>query len=394
MRMFFWGTATRDKLTKQAINLFHQSHPDITITSQYTSSDVYYTKLDAQIAAGKAPDLIQMDMRSVSKYVREEAMFDLTQYIYNQNIDLSDFDPIMLAASKVNNTIYGIPLGSNYQCMYYDTTMITRAGIGPVPNNMTWATFAQYVTELSGAFGYATYGTSDSSGKYDPFEIWIRQQGKELYTKEGKLGFEQADVAEWFDYWNNLRKNKGCLPMDMQAKLDITGTSDASVLKGKAVFSHFFSNQLEAYQAVTPHPLGLLTFPKGNNPGLFLRVSLFLSISARTKYPDQAASFISFLITDPGAIRALGIERGMPGSVAGLTLLKPRLNPTQQTAVNFMATVADSGDTRVKEVLDPPGAAQVGILLQTIALEVGFGKMSVSDGAKEFYRGAQKVTAS
>src|SRR5947209_5622564 len=86
LRMFFWGSATRDKLTRQAIALFHQTHPDVTISSQYSSNDVYYIKLNSQIAAGHAPDLIQMDMRNIAQYVRQGTLLDLNQYIYNQTI--------------------------------------------------------------------------------------------------------------------------------------------------------------------------------------------------------------------------------------------------------------------------------------------------------------------
>src|SRR5882724_10117603 len=70
LQMFFWGSATRDKLTRQAINLFHQRYPDTTIGSQYSGNDTYYIKLDKKIASGITPDLIQMDMRYIAQYVR------------------------------------------------------------------------------------------------------------------------------------------------------------------------------------------------------------------------------------------------------------------------------------------------------------------------------------
>lgn len=395
LQMIFWGSTKRNQLTGQAMNLFHQSYPHATITPQYLSDyNVYFDKLDAEIAAGKSPDLIQMDMRYIAQYVRRGILVDLTQYIYNQTINLSDFDPILLDSSKVNNTIYGIPLGSNYQCLFYDKTLIEKAGVGPVPDGMTWEVFAAYATELSRALGNGIYGTSDASGNYDAFEIWIRQHGKELYSKEGALSFEQLDVVDWYQYWSNLRANNGCVPIDIQAKLDLSGTpTDSSVIKGKAVFGHLFSNQLQAYQAATPHPLTLVEYPKGGTPGVYLKVSMLLSIAAATKYPDVAANFASFVVTDPGAVKALGIERGVPGSVASLAALKPLLTPTQQHIVDFMNLAAANGNTRVKEVLDPPGAGQIATILQRVALEIGSGKTSVSDGAKEFYLGARKATS-
>lgn len=394
LTMFFWGSATRDKLTTQAINLFHQAHPEITISSQYSGNDTYYTKLNQKIGNGAAPDLIQMDMRYIAQYVRKGALLDLSQLIYNQTIDLSDFDPIILDSSKVNNSIYGVPLGSNYQCMFYDTTQIAKTGLGPLPQNATWEVFAEYTAELTKALGNGTYGTADYSGNYDCFEIWVRQRGKEMYTREGSLAFDLTDATDWLTYWSNLRKNNACPPASVQAKLDLTGTpSDSSVIKGKTVFSHLFSNQYEAFQAALPHPLAMLVFPKGSAAGIYLKASQLLSVSASSKYQLQAASFASFAVTNPGAVKALGLERGIPDSAQSLAMLQPQLTPTQQQIVNFMNEVKTNGDSRVKEVLDPPGAGEIATILQQVALDIGNGKASVTDGAKTFFAGAQKATA-
>ncbi len=393
--MFFWGSATRNTYTREAITAFQQSNPGVTISSQYTGNNIYYVKLDAQINADSAPDLIQMDMRYIAQYVRKNTLMDLSQSIYSQAIDLSDFDAALLASSKVNNSIYGIPLGSNYLCMFYDKTELAKANIGPLPTDMTWDTFATYTAELTNALGGATYGTADDSGNYDLFEIWIRQRGKEMYTQEGNLDFELADAADWYNYWSNLRKTKACVPANLQAKLDLTKTpTDSSVTKGKAVFGVLFSNQYDAFQAATPHTLSMLIVPKGNVPGVYLKASQLLSVSETTKYPDEAVSFTNFVINDPRAIKALGFERGVPGSAEARAILQPQLTPAQQVIAAFMTQVANSGETRPKEVLDPPGAGQIATVLLQVSQDIGLGKVSVSAGAKEFYAGAQKATTS
>ncbi len=394
LKMFFWGSATRDKLTRQTIALFHQSQQNITITSSYSGNDVYYTKLNAQIASGNAPDLIQMDMRYIAQYVRKGILLDLSQLIYNQTIDLSDFDPLLLDSSKVNNSLYGIPLGSNYLCMFYDSTQIDKTTLGPLPDNTTWDTFAQYTTELSNALGNGIYGTSDASGNYDVFEIWIRQRGKELYTVDGNLDFEMADVADWYNYWAGLRKTHACPPANLQATLDLSGApTDSSVIKSKAVFSHLFTNQYEAFQKATTHPLALAILPKGKGPGIFLKASQLLSVSASSKYPNDAASFVNFVTNDPGALETLGFERGFPGAAHARSLLAPRSTQNQKTITTFMDMVANSGVTRQKEVLDPPAAGQIADILLRVSQEIGLGKTSVANGAQEFYAAAQKATA-
>jgi multiple sugar transport system substrate-binding protein len=334
-----------------------------------------------------------MDVRYIAQYVRKGALLDLSQLIYNQTINLSDFNAILLASSKVNNSIYGIPLGSNYQCMLYDKTQIEKAALGPIPDNMTWETFAAYTTELTKALGGGIYGTADGSINYDNFEMWIRSRGKELYTQQGQLAFELADVVDWFNYWGNLRKAKGCIPMNLQATLDVTGQpGDTSVIKGKAVFTHLFSNQFEAFQKAASRPLGIVSYPRGSTTGLYLKASMLLSIRASTEYQVQAANFCSFLLNNAGAVKALGVERGIPGSLQGLSVLKPQLTPTQQTIVGFMNHIASTNSARIKEVLDPPAAGQISSSLLSIGTDIGNGKISASDGAKQFYTDAQKAT--
>lgn len=393
--MFFWGSATRNQLTSRAIELFHQAHPAVTITSQYTGNDTYYTKLDAQIAHGQTPDLIQMDMRYISGYVRRGILRELSELVYDQAIDLTDFDAGQIISSKVNNGIYGISLGSNYQCLFYNQTRLKEAGFAAPPAGVSWEKFALYLTELSGALGHGIYAAADFSGNYDCFEIWIRSRGKELYTVEGQLGFELQDVSDWLSYWDALRKSGGCLPGDIQAKLDLTGTpADSSVIKGQAVFGHLFSNQYVAFQAATTHSLVLGAYPAGQVPGMYIKASQLLSIAASSRYPLDAAHFISFLVTNPGAVQALGFERGVPPSAAALAYLKPNLTQAQRTIVDFMNYVNANGIAREKVVLEPPGAARVATALSQMAQLVGTGVLAVSTAAQAFYAQAKQATRS
>ena len=48
------------------------------------------------------------------------------------------------------------------------------------------------------------------AGGYEPaFESWLRQRGKALYTEDGKLGFDEKDVADWFAFWARPAQAQG-----------------------------------------------------------------------------------------------------------------------------------------------------------------------------------------
>jgi multiple sugar transport system substrate-binding protein len=392
LQMIFWGSTTRDKVTRKSIELFQKSHQNITITSQYTGFDTYWTKLNTLVAGGSLPDLVQMDMRYLAQYVKKELLLDLTQLISKKTIDLSDFDTQLLQGSKANNVVYGIPLGGNYQGYLYDKGLLEKGGLKTLPENMTWDEFATHATQLSKALGNGVYGSADNSGDITNFEIWIRQHNKELYTNEGGLGFTETDAADWFNYWSKLRQAGGCPPMNIQAGLDVSGTpTDSSVVKGKAVFSILYSNQYEAWQKATTRPLGLTMIPTGASPGMYLKASMLLSISAKSKYQNEAASYINFIVNDNEGVKALGIERGVPGSTKARTILTDLFTPAQKEMMAYMNVVSKSQNTRPKEVLDPPGAGQIADILRRVSQAVGFGKLSVQEGAKNFFADAKKA---
>ncbi len=401
LSMLFWGSATRDQLTRATFDQFNKQNPNYKITSQFFTFDVYFNKLDALIASGKGPDLIQMDMRYIAQYVRKRELMDLTEIIYNQTLDLSDFDPLLLSSSKVNNTVYGIPLGGNYQSTFYNADYLDKAGM-QLPETWSWDSFMAYCTELTKALNGTAYATQDISIDITSFELFIRQRGHEMYTRDGQVNFTQEEAGDWFSYWSKMRDARACLPHSLQKNLDVSGsTQDNSVVQGKAAFMFTLSNLFESSQkaafAITPQRrLGLTAPPTGGNgssPAMYLKPSQLLSIYANTKYPQTSVKYANFIFNDSNAIKTLGIERGIPGSSKGLNLLRPKLTDIQTKVVDYIAKISASDLSAVKTVLDPPGAAKVQDLLKSVGNDIAAGNRTVSDGAQAFYTGAKKVSA-
>src|SRR5689334_6669351 len=50
LSMLFWGSATRDQLTRATFDLFNKQNPNYKITSQYFAFNDYFNKLDALVA--------------------------------------------------------------------------------------------------------------------------------------------------------------------------------------------------------------------------------------------------------------------------------------------------------------------------------------------------------
>jgi multiple sugar transport system substrate-binding protein len=394
LQLSFWGNASRNKLTQKAIQAFQQKHSNITITSWYADFTIYFNKLNTQIAGGSAPDLIQMDMSYLAQFDKNHLLLDLTPYIQDKTIDLSNFDQGMMKSSEDNGVPYGISLGGNYECMAYDTNLVQQAGVGAPPPNMSWADFGTYAGKLSKALSaQKIVGVVDASGYMDLFEIWVRQRGKELWTPAGQINFTVDDAASWFSYWAGLRSSGACASAEEQAAVTGSGAATSLLTKGKAVFDITHSNQFVGFQALTQHTLAFQQIPNGPGPGLYLKPSMLLSVSATSKHARDAASFINFLINDPNGVRAIGLDRGIPGASTAQAALQSVLSSSDKAVLAYYNAVKNSGQATPKQVLDPPGASKVITILSKVAQQVGFGKLSVNAGAQAFVQQTQQALA-
>jgi multiple sugar transport system substrate-binding protein len=139
--------------------------------------------------------------------------------------------------------------------------------------------------------------------------------------------------------------------------------------------------------------LAISPFPrdKGGSSGHYIKPSQMMSVSARSKAPEESAKLINFMVTDPEGVKFLGIERGVPCSAAARALLAPELDALGKMQIDFVAALG-----KIAVPLPPPppkGAGEIEKLLLRTADSVAFGKASVKDGAQQFHTEAVAILA-
>ena len=386
LQFTFWGSTTRATRTSKAVQLYEQVHPNTSIATQFTDFNSYWPKLATQISGGSAPDLIQMDMRYIDQYQKKGLLLDLSKFI-PQPINLPDFNQVLLKGSEAEGVVYGIPFGGNFLGILYDGNLLKQAGV-EMPEqtrDWTWDSFADYTLHVSKALGPGVYGTEDASANIWAIETFIRQRGKELYTSDGQRAFNRQDAFDWFAYWDKLRQSGACATPAVESESSATIPALSTLAQGRAAINFSPSNLIQATQAATQHKVGLFLCPSTagqRDNGVYLKASMLMSASATTPYPNEVAQFINFLFTEDGVIKALGIERGIPGSARAQALLKPSLKPSDLIQLNLVNLI--TATSRPKLVLDPPGAGEVSDLLTLIAQGLSFGKLTVAEAADTF----------
>ena len=182
-------------------------------------------------------------------------------------------------------------------------------------------------------------------GSVEPrLETWVRQRGKALYTEDGTLGYELADLTDFFAYWKRLQDEGLTPPADIQSQ-DASGKMEESMfVTGKALFGFIHSNQLVANQKLVPDEINITMIPNqsGGQPGQYLKPSMLISMAETAPDKEAAAELINFFITDPEANAILQIERGVSGDASIREGLIGGLSDTEKKIIDYLDVVATS----------------------------------------------------
>lgn len=380
---FSWrGGDKRAQLTQEAIKAFEAENPNITIKAEYGDWSGYWDKLATQVAANDAPDIIQMDEKYITEYSSRGALLDLSKY----QIDTSKLDEAALNAGKGPKGLTGIAAGINAATILANPAVFKAAGV-ELPDDKTWTwddfeRIAAEVTEKSpkGTYGAAAYGTDEAS-----LGVWLRQNGKSLYTEGGKLGFEPSDIA---GYWDNLKKlsEKKAVPSASEIiEAEAAPLDQSGLATGKNGMAFWWSNQLPALEKASGGELEILRFPsktgKAEDVGLWYKASQFWSASSRTKHPEEAAKFIDFLTNNVKAGEILLADRGVYPNSDVREAIKTKLAPADTKVVDFISEIQpELGEA---PAAPPKGAGAIQEIIKRYTSEVLFNRLSTEEAGKK-----------
>jgi multiple sugar transport system substrate-binding protein len=385
IQMTWWGSTDRHRRTQEALDAYTKRNATIKVTTQFSGWDGYWEKLATQTAGGNPPDVIQMDYSYIGEYARRGALRALDDLV-PQVLNLADFSTEALAGGKIDNKLYGVNAGINSMALIGNLTLLKQVGLDLPDHTMTWSGFADLAKQIGKKSSSVVFGSEYAAYDGAALECWLRQRGKELFTADGALGFARSDLAEWFGYWEDLRKAKGTAPADVQATA-VGDVQNTMVARKKTVFDFAHSNQLTAYSSILKDELALHMYPQGSSgskPGQYLKPSQLMSVSAKTRYPKESAMLIGGLLTDPEIAAILGSERGIPPSKSVRGALKPKASPVEQKTYEYIDFVSDKvGSLPLAAPLG--GGEVVGKVLTFAGQQVSFGKASIDQAVARFF---------
>ncbi|MBT2585500.1 ABC transporter substrate-binding protein [Arthrobacter sp. ISL-95] len=382
LRFAWWGGDKRAQVTQEAIAAFEAENPNIKIKPEYGDWSGYWDKLATQVAANDAPDIIQMDEKYITEYSTRGALLDLSKY----DIDTSKLDAAALDAGKGEKGLTGIAAGINAATILANPAVFQAAGVAiPDDKTWTWEDFERVSAEVTakspkGTYGAAAYGTDEAS-----LGVWLRQNGKSLYTSDGKLGFEPSDIAEWWAFLKQLSEKKAVPSASEVVEAEAAPLDQSGLATGKNGLAFWWSNQLPALEKAAGGELQILRFPsktgKADDAELWYKASQFWSASSRTKHPEETAKFIDFLTNNVKAGEALLADRGVYPNSEVRDAIAPKLAKADVKVVDFIAGIKEElGDA---PAAPPKGAGAIQEIVKRYTSEVLFDRLSTEEAGKK-----------
>lgn len=384
LRVSTWGNDSRLKLTQQAVAEFEKANPGIKVTVENSEWTSYWDKLATGTAANDSPDVIQMDESYIAAYGTRGALLDLGSV--SGQLDLSAMDEKMRDTGMVDKTFVGAPIGTGNYSFGVNPKLLEQAGVAmPDDTKWTWDEFADLATQISsklsaqGVFGFDGFGVGTNE-----VAVWARQRGQEVFPRDDEKPADEATVTNFFEYADALIASGATPPAAMQSE-NSTAALDASLFAtNRAAFHLLFHTQISAFAAASGNELKLLRLPAkaaGESPKMVNKASMYWSISARSKQSENAAKFVSFVLTNPAATKILTTERGVPAIPSVQEDIKPVLDPQAKIALEFTQAITP-------ELVDPPqvtpaNASSWSTDYSTIATEQIFGRSTPADAAKK-----------
>lgn len=318
LRFSWWGGDDRHKATLNAIELWNSQNPDIHIVPEYGGWDGWTDKITTQLSGGTEPDIMQINYDWLISFSQDgKGFYDLG--LLTDRIDLTQYETEVLKFGEVNGILNGITISVSGRGLFYNSDTYKSVG-AEYPE--TWTDLLALGEKFRGKDLYPLDLDAQSGGTAWYLAVVYVQQmtGRQFITLDGEIGFTEDDIKMALDFYKKLEDNH--VIRTVETRTDEDGT--AALYQSPEFISGRIAGVLEWGSSIGKYEMSLsdskleagklLSDESGNNSGWLIKPSQLYAISSNTKYPDESAAFLNFMVNDPESARLLGTSRGIPAS--------------------------------------------------------------------------------
>jgi multiple sugar transport system substrate-binding protein len=299
VRLRFWHAwgGYEGKAIQDLVNEFNRTHPGIIVeASQFTIGD----KLLASIAGGKPPDIATVWSYMLTPMGESGAFLPLNDYMTSSGYTRESYLPNVWEYGLYGDKRWGVPTTLNVIAIYYLTEAVRQAGLDPARPPKTTAELArwsQLLTQRSPEKGTTRLGLVPVQ-----HDTWLRAFGGSVFDEQTRTftldSAENLAALNWMkqqvDFAGGMANYRRFTAQF--GKLDSPANP---LLTGKLAMKEDGQWVIRFFEKFAPRvDYGLLAFPpkSSGDPEVAKLDGSFWSIPVGTKHPDEAWTFISWMI--------------------------------------------------------------------------------------------------
>jgi len=391
----WWGNDDRAARYNEALELFSEKYPHITVQTSFAAFPDYWTARSTEAAGRALPDVMQFDLSYLREFNQNGQLLDLQEWVDNGTIDLAGFDETLTTAGVLEDKMIGIPTSTNTFAMFQNPNVIEQTGATfPDEAEYTWDEYNDFIADVSGAGettadGYGLYGAVDYTGTFWFFIQWLLQKGVTPFEEDGTFGFDEGDITEFLDLTGDLRADKAVYPVDRNVSLAPKGGFTVNETASEMSWDNFLAGYV-ADSGTENLAMAQIPSIEPGEKALFFKPSMLLSAGANTKYPEQAATLINFLLTDPEVGTIFGTSKGVPADADQRAAVDTTEGSVDAQVIAYEEKVAE----QVTESTPIPvkGFGTIESKWRTLAEELAYGSLTPDDFAEQWFAEAELST--
>ncbi|WP_332445844.1 ABC transporter substrate-binding protein [Sphaerochaeta sp.] len=317
LRFSWWGNDARHKATIAVVDSYMKQNPNVQIASEYRGKSER-EKIATELAGGTVADIVQLNPPWMGDFTSAGDFFvDLNQYA--SVLDTSGFSKQFLNDYGVyNGKLIGLPTGLNARTSIINKTLAAKFGI-PTSLDTSW-TWDDFYTIGKGVHAtdpskYFLNADTVDMTEFLLLPYLVQRTGNQLIQNDYTRGFSEAQLQEVLQYIGTLYKDGVVVPVQEGNVFLNSVWTNPKWINGDIVLEFSWTSLYGAVAGDKQDQMSTFILPvlkDAKNTGLIITPSQLLSVSNRSKNPEEAVRFLNYFFNDIEAGKLLGDVRAVP----------------------------------------------------------------------------------
>jgi multiple sugar transport system substrate-binding protein len=298
-----WGSLDEQATITQVLKAFSARYPTIQVQPLLTSWANYWPKYNADLAAKSTADV--QFLTYVPTYAAAGVLMEIRSLLHKHGrAGPAGYTPALLSAFEYNGGLYGLPRDNDTKVIYYNRTLLRKAGVPFPTSNWSWNDLRTMARKLTIRQGNRVrqYGLAFETGWW---RLYIWENGGDLFDNDSKptrVRMDSPAAVHAVQFMGDLiNKDKVTPPASQIADSTYIGPTFASGQLAMAFGNHALIPTFVKTAGLDWGVVGMPHFP--GHKTVNVAGGAGYCIARWTKAPEAAYQLWSFLTGPVASLR-------------------------------------------------------------------------------------------